>query len=246
MKDPDGVMDMTPREVLEFLFGAKEVSQNTELLTPTERLDLNIGDSPSWASKLAPEDCDQLFVVAGYENSTAWITMHEKDENGNWKMILTTPGYIGQAGLGKEKEGDKKTPRGYYSFNKAFGIEEDPGCALPYIQVDDDIYWSGDMEGNAPYNELVNINEYPDLDKDNSEHIIDYTYHYRYCLNISYNDKHVPGKGSGLFLHCFGDRKPYTMGCVAIPEEQMYFVMRHVKEDCVVVIDSMENLGITW
>lgn len=34
-----------------------------------------------------------------------------------------------------------------------------------------------------------------------------------------------------------------TGGCVAIPEEQMYFVMQHVDPDCVVVIDSMENLG---
>lgn len=30
---------------------------------------------------------------------------------------------------------------------------------------------------------------------------------------------------------------------VDIPVEQMYYVMQHVSPDCVVVIDSMENLG---
>ena len=35
--------------------------------------------------------------------------MHEKDENENWKEMITTPGYIGKAGLGKTKEGDAKT-----------------------------------------------------------------------------------------------------------------------------------------
>ncbi len=246
MKDPDGVMEMTPREVLEFLFGDEIVEADVSLQTPTERIGLDVKDSPDWVQRLAPDGCEQLFVVAGYEGTTAWISMHEKDENGKWKMIMTTPGYVGKLGLGKEIEGDKKTPVGYYCFNKAFGIEEDPGCDMPYLQVNEDNYWCGDKGGNGPYNELVNINDYPNLDKGNSEHIIDYTYQYRYCLNISYNDKHVINKGSGLFLHCIGDKKPFTMGCVAVPEDQMYFIMRNVSEDCVVVIDSMENLGITW
>jgi L,D-peptidoglycan transpeptidase YkuD (ErfK/YbiS/YcfS/YnhG family) len=40
-----------------------------------------------------------------------------------------------------------------------------------------------------------------------------------------------------------GDRKPYTGGCVAIPENLMKQVMQTVREDCVVVIDTLENLG---
>lgn len=57
------------------------------------------------------------------------------------------------------------------------------------------------------------------------------------------NDTGAAGKGSAIFLHCLGDRKPRTGGCVAIPEEQMYYVMQHVNPDCVVVINSMEKLG---
>ena len=210
--------------------------------TPMERLGVQPQDSPEWVTKLdAAEDAKQLFVVAGYERSTAWISMHEKDDSGNWKMIMTTPGFIGIEGLGKTKEGDGMTPVGTFRFNKAFGIADDPGCAIPYTKVDDDTYWSGDNDIN--YNQMVSINDYPDLNKEDSEHILDYQYEYQYCLNISYNEDSTPHAGSAIFLHCFGNRKPRTGGCVAIPEEQMYFVMQHVDPDCVVVIDSMENLG---
>ena len=62
-------------------------------------------------------------------------------------------------------------------------------------------------------------------------------------MNISYNEACTPGLGSAIFLHCFGPYKPFTGGCVAIPENQMIKVMQNVKPDCVVVIDSLENLS---
>ena len=48
---------------------------------------------------------------------------------------------------------------------------------------------------------------------------------------------------SCLFLHCFGLKKPWTGGCVAVPENIMKLIMQNVTEDCVVVIDTLENLG---
>ena len=220
-----------------------ETKEQTALFsTPRERLSQEPQNSPEWVTKLdAAKNAKQLFVVAGYERSTAWISMHEKDADGSWKMIMSTPGFIGKEDLGKTKEGDGMTPVGTFKFNKAFGIADDPGCAMDYTKVDDDTYWSGDSD--LMYNQMVSIKDYPDLKKDDSEHIFDYQYEYQYCLNISYNEDGTPGKGSAIFLHCFGDRKPRTGGCVAIPEEQMYFVMRHVNPGCVVVIDSMENFG---
>ena len=218
-------------------------AENTALFsTPRERLAQEPQDSPEWVTKLdAAKDANQLVVVAGYERSTAWISMHEKDADGNWKMLTTTPGFIGKEGLGKTKAGDGKTPVGTFKFNKAFGIADDPGCAIPYTKADDDTYWSGDND--LMYNQMVSIKDYPDLNTEDSEHILDYQYEYQYCMNISYNEDGTRGKGSAIFLHCIGDRKPRTGGCVAVPEEQMYFIMQHVDPDCVIVIDSMENLG---
>ena len=214
------------------------------LKTPREMIGLEAETSPEWVKTVAEQqEAQQLFVVAVYENTTAWISLHEKDENGEWKMIMSTPGFIGKNGLGKTKEGDAMSPVGIFSFNRAFGIAPDPGCAIPYVRVDENTYWSGDVREGMRYNELISLTDYPDLNLEDSEHIVDYTYQYQYCLNISYNADGTPGLGSAIFLHCMGDRKPYTGGCVAIPMEQMYFVMQHVSPDCVVVIDTLENLG---
>ena len=170
--------------------------------------------------------------------------MHQKDENGKWKQIITTPGYIGREGLGKMKEGDLKTPAGTYHFNYAFGLEDDPGCtAFRYQKVTEDDYWSGDGREGYRYNQMVSIKDLPDLDTASSEHIVDYVGYYQYALNISWNEEGVPGKGTALFLHCLGPMKPYTGGCVAIPEDKMRTVMQNVDKDCVVVIDSLEDIS---
>ena len=200
--------------------------------------------SPDWVRNLPQATtAKQLFVVAGVGKTTAWVSMHERDADGTWRVLMTTPGFIGREGLGKTKEGDGKTPVGTFRFNAAFGIAKDPGCALPYTQVDENIYWSGDGRPGMKYNEMVDIREFPGLNTEDSEHIVDYTVHYVYCMNISYNEAGTPGLGSAIFLHCFGPNKPYTGGCVAIPAGKMRLVMQKVRPDCVVVIDSMEKLG---
>ena len=222
-------------------------------LTETEALHADIqheADSPEWVRNLpAAQDAKQLFVVAamGMDRTTAFISMHRKNENGEWKQILSTPGFVGKNGLcpdGDHAEGCGQTPVGVYHFNKAFGIAADPGCALPYVQVDENTYWSGDPD--RQYNRMVDIREVPDLVMDDSEHIVDYEYQYQYCLNISFNEEGTPGRGSAIFLHCFGPAKPFTGGCVAVPENIMKMIMRNVSEDCVVVIGTMDSLGAAF
>ena len=206
-------------------------------------------DSPAWV-RIIPEaldpDVTQLFVVAGLgmDKTTATVSMHERDENGAWKQLFSTPGFVGKYGLvpdSERREGCGRTPVGTYRFNRAFGIAEDPGCAIPYVQVDENAYWSGDPD--RQYNQLVDIRDVPDLVMDDSEHIVDYQYEYQYCLNISFNEDGTPGRGSAIFLHCFGLVKPYTGGCVALPEYIMKQVMQRVRPDCVVVIDTLEHLS---
>lgn len=200
--------------------------------------------SPDWVKNLPQaKTAKQLFVVAGVGKTTAWVSMHEKDTDGNWRILMTTPGFLGKEGLEKTKEGDAKTPIGTFHFNAAFGIAKDPGCVIPYKQVDKNIYWSGDDRPGMKYNQMVDIREMPDLNIEDSEHIIDYDPHYTYAMNISYNENGTPGLGSAIFLHCFGPYKPYTGGCVAIPVENMRFVMQNVRPDCVIVIDYLKKLS---
>lgn len=200
--------------------------------------------SPDWVKNLPQaKTAKQLFVVAGVGKTTAWVSMHEKDTDGNWRILMTTPGFLGKEGMEKTKEGDAKTPIGTFHFNAAFGIAKDPGCVIPYKQVDKNIYWSGDDRPGMKYNQMVDIREMPDLNIEDSEHIIDYDPHYTYAMNISYNEDGTPGLGSAIFLHCFGPYKPYTGGCVAIPVENMRFVMQNVRPDCVIVIDYLKKLS---
>ena len=205
-------------------------------------------DSPEWVVNLpAAQDAEQLLIVAGMgmDKTAATISMHQKDADGNWKQILATPGFVGKNGLcadADHKEGCAQTPVGIYHFNKAFGIAPDPGCAIPYIQVDENTYWSGDPD--RQYNQMVDIRDVPELVMDDSEHIVDYDYQYQYCLNISFNEDGTPGRGSAIFLHCFGPWKPWTGGCVSVPENIMKKIMQNVREDCVVVIDTFEKLGV--
>ncbi len=206
-----------------------------------------VADSPDWVKALpAAQDADQLFVVAasGIDQTTACVTMHERNASGVWKQILSTPGFVGKNGLCPDAdhfEGCGRTPMGVYRFNQAFGIAADPGCALPYVQADENTYWSGDPA--RQYNRMVSIRDVPELNKDESEHILDYAYQYRYCLNISFNEEGTPGRGSAIFLHCFGVQNPWTGGCVAIPEYFMKQVIKSVRRSCVVVIGTMEGLN---
>ena len=99
--------------------------------------------SPDWVGKLdAAEGAEQMLIVAAFsEDATdAWISLHQKQSDGSWHMIMTSPGFIGKNGLGKTREGDAKTPTGVFHFNRAFGIADDPGCAIPYVKVDNDSY----------------------------------------------------------------------------------------------------------
>lgn len=210
-----------------------------------------VTDSPEWVAALPAaqdEAVAQLFVVAGIgmDKSTASVSMHERDADGSWKQILSTPGFVGRRGLcqdAERTEGCGRTPIGTYGFNAAFGIAPDPGCAIPYTRVTDELWWSSDQREGMRYNEMVDIRDYPELNRRISEHIVDYEYEYQYCLNISFNAEGAPGRGSAIFLHCLGARRPFTGGCVAIPENIMKLVMQRVKPDCVVVIDTMEKLS---
>ena len=210
--------------------------------------------SPDWVKAL-PEAQDasvkQLFIVAAsaMDKTTAFITMHERNANGEWMQIVTTPGFVGKNGLcldADHAEGCGQTPVGRYHFTKAFGIAPDPGCHMDYFQVNDDTYWSGDMAEGMHYNEMVSIKDYPNLDLENSEHIVEYQYQYQYCLNISFNEDGTPGRGSAIFLHSFGPSKPYTGGCVAVPEYVMIEIMKSVDPNCVVIIDTMDALGASY
>ena len=199
-------------------------------------------DSPEWVTKLdAAKKADQMIVVAGVDKTTAYITMHEKNKDGKWRQLIATPGFIGLDGLGNANINDCYTPVGTFTVDKAFGLADDPGCQLEYTKVDDTYYWSGDPKNH--FNELVSVRDVPELDTENSEHIADFDFAYQYVLNMGYNSECEVEKGFGFFFHSFRVNRPYTGGCVAVPESVMKYIMQHIKPGCVFTIDSLEHFG---
>ena len=184
---------------------------------------------------------DQLILVAAqsFKSSKAKFYYYIK-KNDEWQEFLVADAYLGRDGLGLESEYDCKSPVGAFKFNKYFGIEDNPGTKLPYIKLNESLYWNSDPESSR-YNQMVNIETYTDFDTSISEHLIEETIAYRYAMNINYNEQAVPYKGSAIFLHCSNDI-PYTAGCVAISEKNMIKVLQNVNKNAIIIIDVEKNM----
>ena len=170
---------------------------------------------------------DRLIFVNYKGGSKCRVRMFKKTEGGNgtstWERILNCKGYVGQNGIGKKRQGDRKTPKGVFWITGAFGILDDPGTQIPYVKLNRYLYWSGEA---GTYNTMVDSRELGHRPS-GSEHLISYNPHYNYALVIGYNRKNIPGKGAAIFMHCTGSN-PYTGGCVAVSEEKMKTVMLNV------------------
>ena len=192
----------------------------------------------SWVRDLdVAKTCSQLVMVSVYNKNYATVSMHLKNGN-HWKEIFSVEGRIGSAGIGKTREGDKKTPTGVYGLHTPFGIKDDPGCPLGYTKVNENHYWGG--QPAKYYNKFVDVSKVSDYREGGGEHIIDYGAVYNYCVAVDYNPECIVGKGSAIFLHCKG--KGATAGCISIPEENMVTVLQNLRSDAKIVIDSTENI----
>ena len=193
-----------------------------------------------WIDELeVSTDTNQLIIVV-VAKEEAVLSFYEKNEEGKWEEILSTPAMIGKNGIGKAKEGDMKTPVGEYYFTKAFGILENPGAKVDYVQVNKSHYWVDDVNSKY-YNQLVSTQKV-ERDWISAEHICEYGELYHYVLATSYNEECVAGLGSAVFLHCASEETEYTAGCVAIPEKYMLQIMKMLEKDCVLIIDRDVNL----
>ena len=186
---------------------------------------------------LADDAVRQVITVQAGAASEARITLYEKSKvNGKnvWTETLRCEGFIGQKGLGKTREGDRKTPIGEFGIVTAFGIKENPGTSLPYIDVTENIYACCDAEC---YNQIVDIREHPHENPED-EHMIDYSPEYNYGFMLDYNPERQVGKGNSIFFHCRG-ANPYTAGCIALAEEDMIQLLRAVDANARIVIDYL-------
>ncbi|MCQ2547726.1 MAG: L,D-transpeptidase family protein [Clostridia bacterium] len=198
--------------------------------------------SREWMAKIGEErGVNQFILVAGVGLTTCSVYLNEKGEDGKWYELMSTPAIMGPRGLGKERDGDGKTPIGTFKLNNAFGVAEKPATKLDYHKLREEDYWSADP--NCHYNTMISLKDYPQLNTGMSEHLIAYPTAYEYGMNIDYNPECDSKKGNAIFLHCFGEEKPFTEGCVAVPASKMKFIMENIDPECVMVIDYLKNLS---
>lgn len=182
---------------------------------------------------------NQIILVYAKE-TRAKVYMCNKVDN-KWITIMETEGYIGKNGLGKEKEGDLKTPIGLYNIGIAFGIKNDVKTELEYYKLNENMYWVCD-ESSKYYNKFVDIKSCEqDFDIKKTEHLIDEKIAYEYAIEIKYNSELIPEKGSAIFLHCI--KNGPTAGCVSVDKNSMKFILENIKKNTKIYITELGLLS---
>lgn len=178
------------------------------------------------------EEPGQRIAVTAVKDFRVQVSFQQK-EAGIWKTRRECTGWAGRNGYGKREEGDGRTPVGRLSFLYAFGTCPSPGTQLPYRRMDASHYLVDDA-ASGYYNRIVSRRDVP-VDWRSAEHMADMGRAYCYGLATDYNKERVPGRGSGIFLHCEEGRP--TAGCVSVPREMMVWLLQNMGTDCYMVID---------
>lgn len=202
----------------------------------------NDAPQPQQGSAVASLDCanetDQIVLVEYTGGSSAVLSIHERLD-GVWTELFSCDANVGKNGIGKTKEGDKRTPSGTYNLTTPFGIKDDPGAKMPYTKVTKYHYWCG-TSGSEYYNQLVDERKVSRKHTASDEYLIEYKGVYNYCLFIDYNAAGEPGRGSCIFLHCAG-KNGYTAGCVAVPEKAMKQIICWARDGVKIVIRDKQT-----
>ncbi|MBQ0108580.1 MAG: L,D-transpeptidase family protein [Phascolarctobacterium sp.] len=189
-----------------------------------KHIDTGYGQGVEYLQKYADNlDVQQIILVRQTPKKRRLATLYllEK-QNGQWQETLKCGAYIGKKGLGKIKEGDRRTPAGDYGVTMAFGIKDDPGAKMPYTKLTPTMDICGEEEN---YNQFVDVTKVNHKCGDEGQRLIDYVPQFNYVLFIDYNKEGIFNKGSAIFLHCQGKRH-YTYGCVAVTESDMVSIMK--------------------
>lgn len=178
----------------------------------------------------------QIILVAQSDTivSDAQLFLITKNTAGDWEEKLNCQAFLGKNGIDKTKEGDARTPTGDYGFIMAFGAKDNPGSLVPYTKLTNTMYLCGDKEY---YNQFIDVSKVNHTCSGNSEHLLSYIPQYNYVLFFDYNKENVHGRGSAIFLHCFGNN-PFTLGCIAVAEENMVKILKTVDKNARICIYS--------
>jgi L,D-peptidoglycan transpeptidase YkuD (ErfK/YbiS/YcfS/YnhG family) len=178
------------------------------------------------ANKQLLADKDQLLIVFSKNDTTSKAVLASFDKkNGHWQVhfnpVVACIGKNGFARPDEKKEGDNKTPSGFFALGQLFSYESSVKTPLSFIQSTAEDKWIDDP-ASSEYNRYVRGK----TDAKSFEHLLLKSIDYKYCMVIEYNTMPVvKGKGSAIFFHLADTIYTPTEGCVAIQEKDMLRIL---------------------
>ena len=198
--------------------GSGEAGNQMENKTDTAAASAQAGTADA-SRFVLPEEARVLVIVEGTGGTGCHVYAVERSSAaGLWEKRLETTGHLGMNGMSNHRHsGNKTTPIGVFKMNTPFGQAKAlEGFPSDYIQVDDTYVWEDDTNKMSR-----------DLSKE-GERVgsSGYAGYYDYAIDAGFNPNGIKNQGSALFLHCSGEFKNYTSGCVAIEKDQMAQIMK--------------------
>jgi len=136
---------------------------------------------------------------------------------------------IGKNGKSKKKkEGDKKTPIGYFEIENLYYRPDKikkPFTKLKCIKIKKNMGWCDDPLNYKNYNKLITIKKNIKCEK-----LYRKDHKYDLMIPIKYNFiKPVKFKGSCIFIHLTNDFKA-TAGCIAIKKNDFLIMLKLINK----------------
>jgi L,D-peptidoglycan transpeptidase YkuD (ErfK/YbiS/YcfS/YnhG family) len=136
---------------------------------------------------------------------------------------------IGKNGISKKKkEGDKKTPIGYFEIENLYYRPDKikkPFTKLKCIKIKKNMGWCDDPLNYKNYNKLITIKKNIKCEK-----LYRKDHKYDLMIPIKYNFiKPVKFKGSCIFIHLTNNFKA-TAGCIAIKKNDFLIMLKLINK----------------
>jgi|TARA_B100000780_G_scaffold66855_1_gene44071 L,D-peptidoglycan transpeptidase YkuD (ErfK/YbiS/YcfS/YnhG family) len=137
---------------------------------------------------------------------------------------------VGKNGIySNKKEGDKKTPRGTYSLGNLYYRADRvkrPITKLSTKIIQRNTGWCDDSSSKN-YNKEIKIHQ---KTKISHEKLFKKNNSYNYLIEIKYNNKPTPFKGSAIFIHLTNNYKK-TAGCIALQEKDFLILIKLINKN---------------
>lgn len=176
--------------------------------------------------------CKQMIVVTDeekiYDKGRTYYkaTLHTFEKNGEeWSRVF--PAYkvnLAINGLAlphQKKEGDLKTPSGFYPIPFVFGYKKDIETKMDFVVVGKNHVWVCDSLSEE-YNKLLVDTEGKYKNNQKNEKLFRPDVLNKYAIAVGYNmNPIVKGKGSAIFMHVQRYTNHKTAGCISMPEQKI-------------------------